>query len=496
MLLQLIKDEETVSKHKDLIKRLRYLEFEFHTLTFKLNDFIAPYFEKKVIPSKENGYEDFLPKLQELLRDFSDAKLLTPYIEDVQGKYFKVLTKRGAREYIDYAFYTIINDIFKTAYTKIVQVASTAKRIIKDIEGFTDDFTEDSWDNVSDVGYLDFKSTVQSRIRFKIVGYELDWLGTLPILPPKLSKEGVTAFKVEIEYLLQYTTELKQVFKEVQYDLDDNADRVFHKTYNFNLADRMVDLLEHMDVNTLTGMSYDEPISYSHLERVIVARTYSDLLLRGIGKSKEKGQVHLDRIKYLQYFLEKELGHDNMNTRMHEIAIEEVQTRYANTLEDFEDFKTVEKEYFRQMEAFNFASEQADNTTDYTEILDPTQQRILALLSALYKEYGHAIYHNTRYLEYFASFRTRLSRFFIYQHPRLNVEKQTAIFPFHIDDGVIERYLVETTFKNAFNLLTVSDILGIADRKYRKSSETIKVLKSECGHAISSTELSALHLNN
>lgn len=495
MLLQLIKDEETVSKHKDLIKRLRYLEFEFHTLTFKLNDFIAPYFEKKVIPSKENGYEDFLPKLQELLMEFSNAKLLTPYIEDVHGRYFKVLTKRGAKEYIDYSFYTIINDIFKTVWTKVMQVAATAKRIIKDIDALTANFTEDFENTISEAEYSVFKSDTQRNIRFKLVRYELEWLGTLPILPSTLSKEGVADFKTEIEYLLQYATELKQVFKAVQYDLDDNADNLLHDTYNFSLDDRMTDLLKHTDVNIIAGMSYDEPISYSHLERVIVAQSYSDLLLRGIDKSKEKGKAHLDNVSYLQYFLEKELGHDNMNTRMREIAIEEVQTRYANTLSDSEDFEIVEKEYFRHMEAFNFASDQAENTTGYTEILDPTQQRILALLSALYREYGCAIYHNTRYLEYFASFRTRLSRFFVFHHPRLSVELQTAVFPFHIRDGVIERYLVESAFEISLDPLTVSDILGIVDRKHRKSAEVIKVLKTESDNYISSTDLSAVHLN-
>lgn len=480
MSLQVFKDEETIARHKDLMKRLRYLEFEFSTLTLKTGNFIAPYCEQKVIPSDENGYKAFLPKFKQLLTDFVGDNFMTPYIEDFERKNFRIFFKSGVRDYYDYVVFSIIKDFPNTVTQKLLQIKASIKRIVRVTENFSKEAFDPETKPLPDEEYFEYVNSIAKVVHTNLKKYQDNWLGELPSLPPNQDKDAIGLFKADYTDLLQYIDTLLETRREIATLLDGDA-REIMQGWGISIDDRMMEILNKTHGDLLAFAPYGEGKSFSHLERSLVARVYGDSLIGGIERCKKKARQHLDNILYLQYHLEKSLGYDNLFTRLRENFLHELEQQYTEGFkgqDDSEKFEEITKEYYRHTDAMNFSKNQRYSTVRYSEILGSEQNQILSLLSAFYTECGNAIYHNPRLLEYFVEYRTRISRFFTYQHPNANIQKQTAIFPFHIGDGVIERYLVESIYKTSFDPLTVSDILLISDKKYRRGIE-VMYLKSE-----------------
>lgn len=481
MNLYLIQNTETVEKHKNLIRHSRYLEFEFHSLFLNLGDFIAPYFEQNVIPSNENGYKEFLPKLETLLNHCREANLQIPIINNLLDRNNQIFDKDKQQDYIDFAMFKIIHDFFSSVNRLLTGLSLRTKRIIKEIDDFIGKTFNKNNKNISGVDTEVFAYTIRKQIRSNVARYE-NWLGDMPVLPESPTAEDLESFKGDIEYLQKYVNSLITVRNEVKENLDTYATDILASNRGIVLGERMVDILEQTDLNSLSGSKYQENvIPYSHIERAVIARSYTDLMFRGIGRSLEKGLMHQDRIAYLQYFLEKAICGDNISIQSVDNTLIEIQKLYEagsdGTEEGNKKYATITQEYHKQMNAYAFAETHRNNTTLYSECLNAEHKHILALITAIYKEFGYAIYHNPRYIENFSAYRLRLSAFFVYQYPNSNLLAHKATKPFHFGDGVIERHVLESLCNLSFDPLTFSDIISILDNKYRKSVELMSTLK-------------------
>lgn len=481
MNLHLIQNAETVETHKNLIRRSRYLEFEFHSLFLNLGDFIAPYFEQNVIPSNENGYKDFLPKLETLLNHCREANLQIPVVNNFLDYNNLIFDKDKQQDFTDFAMFRIIHDFFSGIKRVLTGLSLRTKGIIKEVDDFIGSSFNKNNENITGVDTEVFAYTIRKQVRSNIARYE-KWLGNMPVLPENPTAEDLESFKEDIEYLQKYINSLVATRNEVKENLDTYVTDILANDKGIILGERMVEILEQTNLNSLSGSKYHENvIPYSHIERAVIARSYSDLMFRGIGRSLEKAVMHQDRIAYLQYFLEKEICGDNVSTRSVDNTLIEIQKLYEagsdGTEEGNKKFDTIAKEYHKQMNAYAFAETHRSNTTPYSESLNAEHKHILALVTAIYKEFGYAIYHNPRYIEHFSAYRLRLSSFFVYQYPNSDLLSHKATKPFHFGDGVIERHVLESLCNLSFDPLTFSDIIGILDKKYRKSVELMTTLK-------------------
>lgn len=480
MNLHLIQNAEMVETHKNLIKRSRYLEFEFHTLFLKLDDFISPYFEQNVIPSEENGYKDFLIKFEGLLNQCREANLHLPVIDNILDRNNVIFDEKLRLDYVDYSVFKIIHNFFNGVKQTLSGVASKTAKIIKEIDDFMIKAFDKNNENISGVDTEVFAYIIRKQMRLIIPKYE-KWLGVMPVLPENPTAEDFNGYKKDMEYLNQYISSLIEVRKKVKETLDIHASDILLNDLDILLGERMVGILEVTDLNSLRGSKYGEaPITYSHIERAVIARSYTDLMFRYTGRNLESAKVHQDRIAYMQYFLEKEVCGVNAGTQMVEKIRNDLKLSFQKgsdgTEEGNKKFEALTLEYHKQMSAYDFAEKQINNTTPYSDALNTTHKRILALVTAIYKEFGYAIYHNPRLLENLSSYRLRFSGFFVYQHPNVDLNTHKVTKPFHINDGVMERHILESLCNMSFDPLTFEDIIGILDKKYRKSVELFTLM--------------------
>lgn len=464
MNFQRIRDEEIVLKHKDLIKRLRLLEFDFHTLFLNRGTIIAPYYEQMVIPSEENGYSLFLLDLQTLLREMEESGFMYKYVIGLREHYSRAFTQRGAREYIDYSLFNIITHVFTGFSINLAKMTGGTKKILKAIESL--DIKE-----TTDISPQEHKSMYQDIIRL-LPYYSEEWLGQLPLMESPLTIEKVQSVTEDYEHLLTYFRGLSTVRKDTAQELEDNSLFILHNK-GINLDQRMKEILNDAELHQLEQHSYSTPIQYSTIERAVVATSYLDILLKGVRRDIKQAEVHSDRILEMQAYLEIQLGYTNYFTKLHErhmLDLEEA-LNVARENDDKEEIERLRKKLDAKYDARDFAYAQIENKIPYAENLDEKQQLILALLASIYREYGQMIYHNPQRLEFYADYSLRASKLFVQFHPKAHNEGYSEVFPFHIRDGVIERYLVESICNYNFKPLTMSDVLTILGKKNHKSEK-------------------------
>lgn len=464
MNFQRIRDMETVEKHKGLIKRLRYLEFDFHTLILNRGNIITPYYEQMVIPSQENGYTVFLLDLQTLLREMEEEGFMYSTVKRLREQYSRAFTQRGAREYIDYALYNIITQVFTGFTINLAKMTGGTKKILKAIEGL------DIEETLS-ISPQEHQSMYQDIIRL-LPHYSEEWLGKLPLMESPLTAEIVQSVTEDYEYLLTYFKGLSDVRKQVVQKLEDNS-LVILSDRGIKLDQRMKEILDDANLHQLTNHSYSEPVQYSTIERAVVATSYLDNLHSGIKRDIGQSVVHSDRILEMQANLEVQLGYTTYFTQLHLRHIRELEEALiiARGNGNKEEVERLQKKLDAKYDARDFAYAQIENKILYAENLADKQQLILALLASIYKEYGSMIYHNPHNLEFYADYSLRVSKLFVQFHPKADNKGHSDIFPFHIRDGVIERYLVESICRYKFKPLTMSDVLLIMGKKNRKSEK-------------------------
>lgn len=494
MNFQVIRDEKTVEKHKDFIKRLRYLEFDFHTLFLNRGNFISPYYEQRIIPSEENGYTKFLLDLQTLLKEMEQAGFMYWDVKNLREQYSKSFTQKGARKYVDFALFNIITQVFSSTTLKLAKMTGGVKKILSAIN-FQIDEGEDSFNGLE-------PHALYGDIKNSLPHYSSEWLGSISLAEFPLTMEGIQEMKEDYEHLLAYFKGLSTVRKEVKKNLTDNTLEIL-ESRGISLDSRMQELLDDADLQRLLYQSYNETpdnlISYSTIERAVLASSYLNLANQGVSRDAEQAKVHSDRVLELQNVLERQLGYRNYFIQMHERHLLDLQRNLAKATEENNEVESekLAKIIARKIEAQDFAYAHSTNRIQYAKNLDDEQQIILAILSSIYKEYGQMIYHNPQYLEFYADYSLRVSKLFVQFHPKAHNDGYSEVFPFHIRDGVIERYLVESICGYQFKPLTLSDVLGIMARKNLKSEviyESYMRLQSSSNRALNNYQIIASNL--
>lgn len=494
MNFQVIRDEETVEKHKDFIRRLRYLEFDFHTLFLNRGNFISPYYEQKIIPSEENGYSKFLLDLQTLLKEMEQAGFMYWDVKNLREHYSKSFTQRGARNYVDFALFNIITQVFSSTTLKLAKMSGGVKKILKAINAQIEE-GEESFNSLEPHAlYNDIKSLLQH--------YSNEWLGSLSLADFPLTMEGIQEMKEDYEHLLYYFKSLSTTRNEIKNNLTENTLEIL-KLRGISLDVRMQELFDDADLTKLLDQSYNEAqdnlIPYSIIERAVVASSYLNLVNQGVSRDVEQAKVHSDRVLELQSVLERQLGYRNYFIQMHErhlLDLERDLTKASDENNEAE-VERLSKIIARKLEAQDFAYAQSNCRIQYAKNLGDEQQIILAILASIYKEYGYMIYHNPQYLEFYADYSLRVSKLFVQFHPKAHNEGYPEVFPFHIRDGVIERYLVESICGYQFKPLTLSDVLSIMAKKNLKSEviyQSYMKLQSSANKALNNYQIIASNL--